>query len=121
MLDTKILSQDIKEAIIQKNGWETLTAPDARIAQLTPAQAFDDYCVWYGIIRWSSRLTSVIENIRKAEIHTSVAALNPQPGDPRMALTLRDMILEPAAARDPFKASELSEEQKAQRKLADGS
>lgn len=40
------------------------------IAQMTPAEAFDAYCTWHGLIGWSHALRETIKALDNAEITT---------------------------------------------------
>lgn len=38
------------------------------IAQMTPAEAFDEYCSWHGLIGWGDTLRETIKALEEAEI-----------------------------------------------------
>lgn len=70
MLDPLALSPEVREAIIENKGWDKLPAETihTNFSNMTASEAFEAYCQWHGLLGWSSRLTSVIENISKAEV-----------------------------------------------------
>lgn len=40
------------------------------IAQMTPAEAFDEYCSWHGLIGWGDTLREAIKALDESEITT---------------------------------------------------
>lgn len=79
MIDPKVLTEDILYAVGNASGTfdiyperklnpSELAAVHTDVASMEPAIVFMHYCTWHGLIGWASRLTSVMENIKKAEV-----------------------------------------------------
>lgn len=40
---------------------------DEEISAMTPDQAFDEFCMWYGLIGWGDTLRNALNNLRAAD------------------------------------------------------
>lgn len=40
---------------------------DETIAQMSPQEAFSEYCIWNGLINWGGTLFRAVENLKAAE------------------------------------------------------
>ncbi len=41
---------------------------DEQIAEMTPPQAFKEYCEWHGLIGWSATLWHAVRSFKDAEV-----------------------------------------------------
>lgn len=62
MLNIKKLPSEVVDAL--RNRHHT----DGEIEKLTPEEAFDEYCMWHGLIDWGPTLRRLIEGTVKAQM-----------------------------------------------------
>lgn len=58
MLNTKTLPANVLEALHNRG------LSDEEIAELTPAEAFSEFCYWHGLLNWGNELWSVMTNLQ---------------------------------------------------------
>jgi len=59
-MDIDKLDRDVKEALVERGHSEK------EISEMTPEEAFDEFCEWNGLIRWGHTLRRVMVNLKEA-------------------------------------------------------
>lgn len=44
---------------------------DEEISAMTPDEAFDEFCMWHGLIGWGDTLRNALNNLRAADMGES--------------------------------------------------
>ena len=44
---------------------------DLEISKMTPDEAFDEFCMWHGLIGWGDTLRNALNNLRAADMGES--------------------------------------------------
>lgn len=78
MPNIKTLPDNVLEALRNRG------LDDEDIAELTPQQAFDEFCRWHGLSDWGNELWSVMDKLKSdalVQLAKRVAGLNESAGE----------------------------------------
>jgi hypothetical protein len=64
MLDISVLNSDVIGDLICRGHSKE------QIHEMTPDEAFDEYCEWQGLIRWGTHLRAVMKQLADAEVES---------------------------------------------------
>lgn len=68
MLNPNSLSDEVRESILQSQGWEDDKDFEEKLSLLSVDEAFDAYCVWHGLIGYAKQLSDAYKNIKQADV-----------------------------------------------------